>query len=94
MLISHTVRSARAAAERRLMLVATAVWLMAAGPWPSRRTPFRSGDQDRGQATTEYALVLLAAASIALVLVAWATKSGKLTQLFDSVVDQLIGKAK
>lgn len=94
MIAEHTVRSARAAAERRLMLVTTAVWLMAAGLWPSRRTPSRSGDQDRGQATTEYALVLLAAASIALVLVAWATKSGKLTQLFDAVVDQLIGKAK
>ena len=48
---------------------------------------------DRGQATTEYALVLLAAASIALVLVAWATKTGKLTHLFDVVVDQVVDKA-
>jgi Flp pilus assembly pilin Flp len=47
---------------------------------------------DRGQTTTEYALVLLGAAAVALVLVAWATKSGKLTQLFDSVIDQVLSK--
>jgi Flp pilus assembly pilin Flp len=50
--------------------------------------------RERGQATAEYSLVLLAAAAIALVLIAWATKSGKLTRLFDAVLDQLIGKAK
>ncbi len=47
----------------------------------------------RGQATAEYALVLLGAAAIALLLAAWAAKSGKIGQLFDAVVDQLIGKA-
>ncbi len=47
---------------------------------------------DRGQTTAEYALVLLGAAAVALVLVAWATKSGKLTQLFDSVIDQVLSK--
>ncbi len=94
MLTSHTVRSARAAAERRLMRFATTAWLLAAAGWPPRGMRPWSAHKDRGQATTEYALVLLAAASIALVLVAWATKSGKLTQLFDAVVDQLIGKAK
>lgn len=50
--------------------------------------------RDAGQATAEYALVLLAAAAIALAVVAWAAKSGKITQLFDAVVDQLIGKAR
>lgn len=44
----------------------------------------------RGQATAEYALVLLGAAAIALLLAAWAAKSGKIGQLFDTVVDQLI----
>lgn len=47
---------------------------------------------DRGQTTAEYALVLLGAAAVALVLVAWATKSGKLTQLFDAVIDQVLSK--
>ncbi|MBA3282212.1 MAG: DUF4244 domain-containing protein [Acidimicrobiia bacterium] len=43
-----------------------------------------------GQATAEYALVLLGAAAIALLLAAWAAKSGKIGQLFDAVVGQLI----
>ncbi len=46
-----------------------------------------------GQATAEYALVLLGAAAIALLLAAWAAKSGKIGQLFDAVVGQLIDKA-
>lgn len=46
-----------------------------------------------GQATAEYALVLLGAAAIALLLAAWAAKSGKIGQLFDAVVGQLINKA-
>ncbi|MEJ7582792.1 MAG: DUF4244 domain-containing protein [Acidimicrobiales bacterium] len=47
---------------------------------------------ERGQATAEYALVLLAAAAIALVLIAWATKSGRIGRLFDAVFDSLIDK--
>jgi hypothetical protein len=47
---------------------------------------------DRGQATAEYALVLLAAASVALVLVGWAAKSGKIGELFDAVLDSIIDK--
>ncbi|MGN6695570.1 MAG: DUF4244 domain-containing protein, partial [Aquihabitans sp.] len=45
-----------------------------------------------GQATAEYALVLLGAAAIALLLAAWAAKSGAIGKLFDAVVDQLISK--
>ena len=40
----------------------------------------------RGQATTEYALVLLGAAAVALLLVAWATKTGALGALLDAVL--------
>lgn len=40
----------------------------------------------RGQATTEYALVLLGAAAVALLLVAWATKTGALGSLLDAVL--------
>ncbi len=47
----------------------------------------------RGQATAEYALVLLGAAAIALMLTAWASKSGAIGRLFDTVVDQLIDDA-
>ena len=49
---------------------------------------------DAGQATTEYALVLLGAAVIALLVVAWATSgggAGKIGHLFDSVIDHVVG---
>ena len=46
----------------------------------------------RGQATAEYALVLLGAAAIALLLAAWAAKSGAISKLFDAVVDKLVGE--
>ena len=48
---------------------------------------------DRGQTTAEYALVILAAAAIALVLLAWARSSGKLPAFFDSIIDQIAGSA-
>jgi hypothetical protein len=44
---------------------------------------------DRGQTTAEYALVILAAAAIALVLLAWARSSGKLPEFFDEVIDRI-----
>lgn len=51
---------------------------------------------DTGQATTEYALVLLGAAIIALLVVAWATDgggSGRIGELFDSVIGNILGRA-
>lgn len=48
---------------------------------------------DRGQATTEYALVLLAAALVGLLVVAWATAGGgaaRVSRLFNRVVDSVI----
>ena len=50
---------------------------------------------DAGQATTEYALVMLGAALIALLVVAWATGgggAGKIGRLFDSVLDAVTSK--
>jgi len=50
---------------------------------------------DRGQATTEYALVLLAAALVGLMVVAWATAGGgaaRISKLFNSVIDSVIDK--
>lgn len=50
---------------------------------------------DRGQATTEYALVLLAAALVGLMVVAWATAGGgaaRISRLFNSVIDAVIDK--
>ncbi len=45
---------------------------------------------DRGQATAEYALVLLGAAAVALLLVAWATNSGKVDDLLNGVIDKIL----
>ena len=52
---------------------------------------------DGGQATAEYALVLLGAALVSLLLIAWATAgggAGKIGQLLDSVLDTIIGKVR
>ena len=46
---------------------------------------------DRGQTTTEYALVTLGAAAVALLVTAWAGRTGKIGQLLDAVVDRVIG---
>ncbi|MXW97184.1 MAG: DUF4244 domain-containing protein [Acidimicrobiaceae bacterium] len=42
---------------------------------------------DRGQTTAEYALVLVGAAAVALLLLTWATSSGKIAWLLDKMVD-------
>jgi Protein of unknown function (DUF4244) len=54
-------------------------------------------ERDRGQATTEYALVLLGAALVALLLVAWATSgggAGKVGRLLDRVLDTVLSKVQ
>lgn len=53
-----------------------------------------SGDDERGQASAEYALVLLGAAAVALLLVAWATKSDLLGKLLDAVMKSITDKVK
>ena len=42
---------------------------------------------DRGQTTAEYALVLVGAAAVALLLLTWATGSGRIGWLLDKMVD-------
>jgi Flp pilus assembly pilin Flp len=44
---------------------------------------------DRGQATAEYGLIILAAGGIALGVIAWASGTGSFTDMFESVVDKL-----
>ena len=50
--------------------------------------------RDDGQATAEYALVLVGAAAIALLVVTWATKTNVVGKLLDLVFDQLTKKSK
>ena len=54
------------------------------------RTRSRLSDEV-GQTTAEYALVILAAAAVAVVLIVWARSSGKLPAFFDSIIDQVAG---
>jgi hypothetical protein len=47
---------------------------------------------EAGQTTAEYALVLLGAAAIALLVLAWATQTNKIGRLLDAIVDSLMDK--
>ena len=44
---------------------------------------------ETGQATAEYALVVVAAAAIAGTLIVWATSTGALGALFDAVITRV-----
>lgn len=48
--------------------------------------------REAGQATAEYALVVLGAAAIAALVLAWAAGTGKITDLLDAVIDAVIGR--
>lgn len=63
------------------------MWVRAESWWRSR--------PDQGQATAEYALVILGAATIAVLLIAWATtggSSGKVGRLMDRVLEAVLSK--
>ena len=56
--------------------------------------PWRRDAREDGQATAEYALVLLGAAAIALLVVSWATKTNVVGRLLDVVFGHLTSKTK
>ncbi len=69
-----------------------ALLVLTAPPRPGERRLLRG---DQGQATTEYALVLLAAALVALLVIAWATAGGgaeRIGRLFNRVIDAVIDR--
>ena len=45
---------------------------------------------EHGQATAEYALVLLGVAALALLVLAWAGGTDKIGELLDAVIDSII----
>ncbi len=52
---------------------------------------------ESGQATTEYALVLLAAAIFALLVIAWATNgegASRIGDMFNQIFDDIMGRAQ
>lgn len=60
------------------------------GPGPTGGAPVLEGEA--GQTTAEYALVLLGAAAVALLLLAWASRTGAIGDLLDFIVDQIVGR--
>jgi len=73
------------------MQVLNTLWFHAV--WFVRHELGREIRREEGQTTAEYALVILAAAAVAVVLIAWARSSGRLPAFFDQVIDQVIGDA-
>lgn len=57
------------------------------GP-PAPRRP----RDERGQASAEYALVLLGAAAVALLVTGWAARTNRVGRLLDAVMDQLLSR--
>ncbi len=49
-------------------------------------------NNERGQATAEYVLLLLGAAAVALLVLAWATKTTKISSLLNKVIEALISR--
>lgn len=68
-----------------------------ASPHQPTPTNQHSLDSQRGQATTEYALILLVAAVIASLVIAWATVgggSGRIGELFDTIFEGVLQRAE
>ncbi|MYH72326.1 MAG: DUF4244 domain-containing protein [Acidimicrobiia bacterium] len=60
------------------LLIALSSWLARLG-------------SDRGQATAEYALILLGATAVAMLLVSWVTKTNRISNLLDAVFRHITG---
>ena len=58
-------------------------------PAPASTPARRARDDDRGQATAEYGLVILVAGLIALGVIAWVRDSSVFTDLFSGIIDTL-----
>ena len=48
--------------------------------------------EERGQAVTEYVLLLLGVAAVALAVTAWAAQSGKIGALLDRVFNEITSR--
>lgn len=49
---------------------------------------------EAGQASAEYALVLLGAAAVALLVTGWAARTNRVGRLLDAVMDQLLDRVR
>ncbi len=74
-------------------MVATYVCIQSLALTVTARLQRRRLDQ-RGQASAEYALVMLGAAAVALLVMAWAVRTNRIGRLLDAVMDQLLGRVR
>ena len=77
-----------------MLAIALYIRLQSALTAANRALPPRLRPDQRGQASAEYALVLLGAAAIALLIVAWATETDLIGKLFEAVLKAVTGKVK
>ncbi len=84
--IRRTSHCDRSIADARAVLAQAAV--------ARKRLPRPRSRNESGQASVEYALVLLGAALVATLLIGWATKTQLLGDLFDHVLSLIRGKAQ
>ena len=50
--------------------------------------------REEGQASAEYALVLLGAAAVAILVTSWAARTNRVGRLLDSVMDRLLSHVR
>lgn len=67
------------------MMMFTALHALATDRSAARR-------HEQGQATAEYALVIVGAATIAGLVLAWAASTGRISRLLNAVLDAVIGQ--
>lgn len=72
-----------------MLQILTALHLVATAAAERARARLAADD---GQSTAEYALVLLGAATVAALLISWAARSGRITGLLNSVLDQVLSR--
>ncbi|MEM8924186.1 MAG: DUF4244 domain-containing protein [Actinomycetota bacterium] len=93
---SPTVPAGSALRGSRCPLRPTSLAARPAVGWPPpapavyRRRESPGPTAETGQATAEYALVMLAAAALAGLLLAWASSTDGVGRLFDAVLDSLL----
>jgi hypothetical protein len=49
---------------------------------------------EAAQTTAEYALVILGAAALAALLIAWVTRSGAVDRIFEAVIERILQSAR
>lgn len=62
-----------------------------AGEMAARGLIRRLSRDERGQASAEYALVLMAAAGLAILFGTWAVRNGNVQKIFENVLKSILG---